>query len=155
LVERYRAVKQQADAAGQRVAGFQLDFDCPEARLQEYARFLQHLRDALPADEWLSITALLDWFRPGTRVGEVLQWVDEYVPQFYDVGAVAGEEGTEIAMPIDAGKWAPVFNAFGRPYRIGISVFGRIGSIRDGAPSRSSGHPPGNGSSGNCGRWTS
>ncbi len=139
IVETYRAVKEQAGAAGQRVTGFQLDFDCPVARLEEYARFLHHLRDALPAEDWLSITALLDWFRPGTRVADVLQRVDEYVPQFYDVGAAAGAEGTEIAMPIEPAKWAPIFNAYGRPYRIGISVFGRIGSIQEGVRDPSTG----------------
>lgn len=142
LVESYRVVKEQAGAAGQRITGFQMDFDCPVARLEEYGRFLRSLRAALPADDWLSITALLDWFRPGTRLGEVLPWVDEYVPQFYDVGAVAGEDGTEIAMPINPGKWAPIFNAYGRPYRIGISVFGRIGSIREGARSSSTVNTP-------------
>ncbi len=142
LVETYRSLKTQAAAAGQRVTGFQLDFDCPVARLEHYARFLQSLREVLPADDWLSITALLDWFRPGTRVAEALRWVDEYVPQFYDVGALAGDEGTEIAMPIDPGKWAPVFNAYGRPYRIGVSVFGRIASIREGPRSPSNAGSP-------------
>jgi hypothetical protein len=72
----------------------------------------------------LSITALLDWFRPGTGVERVVAEVDEYVPQFYD----AAPEGASlrISEPIDPGHWGPVFEGLRRPYRVGLASFGRI-----------------------------
>lgn len=133
VVTGYMAFKEKAVAAGQQLKGLQLDFDCPTDNLGEYALFLKQLREALPAGDQLSITALLDWFRPGTKIAEVLQRVDEYVPQYYDVGisGISGSSGgvddiTGAATPIDPSKWAPIFNSHSRPYRIGISIFGRM-----------------------------
>jgi hypothetical protein len=70
----------------------------------------------------ISITALLDWFRPGTAISDVVRSVDEFVPQFYDVQN--GRSGA-IAAPIDAARWGPVFNRYNRRFRIGVSSFGR------------------------------
>src|SRR5688572_2128085 len=81
LADVYRRVLQN----GQRsIIGLQIDYDCPTSRLSGYADFLTELHRALPPDTHLSITALLDWFRPGTRIQEVVNSVDEFVPQFYD-----------------------------------------------------------------------
>jgi Protein of unknown function (DUF3142) len=112
----------------QSLIGLQIDYDCATSRLADYASFLRNLHDALPPDTHLSITALLDWFRPGTRIQDVVDAVDEFVPQFYDAGSARMASG--IAEIIDAEKWAPVFNALGAPYRIGISSFGRIARRR-------------------------
>ena len=68
LLAKYQEVKQQAAKAGQRLVGLQIDHDCPTYSLTEYARFLQGLRAALPPEDLLSITTLLDWFRPDTRI---------------------------------------------------------------------------------------
>ena len=54
--------------------------------------------------------------------------MDEFVPQFYDAGPERAASG--IAEVIDAEKWAPIFNALGTPYRIGISSFGRVARRR-------------------------
>lgn len=124
-----RAWKELQDDAAERhmtIAGVQLDIDCPTPSLREYAAFLQQLRKQLPPGWQLSITALLDWFRSGTAIGAVLESVDEFVPQFYDLRSPGSLHYTPaIAAPIDARKWAPVFNKFGRRFKIGISTFGR------------------------------
>ena len=127
LVESYKALTENA---GNRVniAGLQIDYDCPTNRLETYGRFLKQVRSALPQGTRLSITALLDWFSPRTNVQSALRWVDEFVPQFYDAGPSRSSAG--IAEPIDVQKWAPVFNAYEVPYRIGISSFGRIARRR-------------------------
>ena len=131
LLAKYQEVKQQAAKAGQRLVGLQIDHDCPTYSLTEYARFLQGLRAALPPEDLLSITALLDWFRPDTRIADVLRRVNEYVPQFYDVDSTwIGVDPTLIAKAIDSSTWAPLFNSYGRPYRIGIATFGRIVRIK-------------------------
>ena len=64
-----------------KVAGVQLDIDSPTNSLPQYAKFLAELRPKLPGGYQLSITALLDWFRSGTGVGEVIAQTDEFVPQ--------------------------------------------------------------------------
>ena len=108
-----------------KVAGIQLDVDQPTNSLSQYAEFLTFIRKQLPSNVRLSITALLDWFRSGTSIAQVIDKVDEFVPQFYDVGGNNGENFA-IAKRIDTNRWAPLFNRFSKPYRIGISTFGRM-----------------------------
>ena len=118
----------EAAAAGQRVDGLQLDVDCPTGSLPAYADFLGRLRRALDGRALLSVTALLDWFRPGTSVRRLAASVDEYVPQFYD--ARPEGPGRAIGEAIDAERWRPVFEGLGTRYRIGVSAFGRIQRVR-------------------------
>jgi hypothetical protein len=109
-----------------RIAGIQLDIDCPTGRLPQYADFLGEIRKGLPAGLELSITALLDWFRDGTAIAAVVKQTDEFVPQFYDVATSSGAANWRaIAAKIDATQWAPKFNRFGKRFRIGVSTFGR------------------------------
>jgi hypothetical protein len=114
------------------VDGIQLDVDSPTSGLRQYAKFLQELRASLPNGTAISITVLLDWFRNGTAIGDVVKAVDEYVPQFYDVAdGYRGEQA--IAAKVDAGRWGPIFNRLQKRYRIGISTFGRARLVREGA----------------------
>lgn len=115
--------------------GVQLDIDSPTASLAQYADFLRELRKGLPPGFGLSITALLDWFRDGTQIAQVIQQADEFVPQFYDVGqpSIFGPTGA-IAAKLDAAKWGPIFNRFSKRFRIGISSFGRATDGRFGFP---------------------
>ncbi|MEI9815012.1 MAG: DUF3142 domain-containing protein [Acidobacteriota bacterium] len=110
--------------------GVQLDIDSPTGSLKEYAKFLAEVRQTLPPGMQLSITALLDWFHDGTGIDAVIAQVDEFVPQFYDLGSPYSDEF--IAAPIDAEKWAPRFNRLQKRYRIGISAFGRTRSPESG-----------------------
>src|SRR5205814_4908509 len=113
LAEDFKAL---AEGAGNvRLAGLQIDYDCPTRNLASYGRFLRWVRQDLPAGRRLSITALLDWFEPGTAIRTTLSPVDEFVPQFYDAGPARVASG--IAEPIDAAKWAPILNAYATPYR--------------------------------------
>ncbi len=124
--------RDEASARGQTVIGIQLDYDCPTDDLPQYASFLEKLAKALPPGSRISMTALLDWFREGTRVRELLEHTNEFVPQFYDAAPNMEGQLRGIAEPVDAARWAPVFNAFGIPYRVGITTFGRIVFTRKG-----------------------
>jgi hypothetical protein len=119
------------------VVGIQFDVDSPTSALPRYAEFLKEVRKELPAGFQISITALLDWFRSGTAIGEVIQQVDEFVPQFYDIGdATEFYRGSAIAARIDAVRWGPVFNRFHKRFRIGISSFGRARLIANETPAQ-------------------
>lgn len=72
-------------AAGNRVAGLQIDFDASTKGLDRYAGFLRGLRSRLPPHFRLSITGLMDW---GTNadpaaLGSLTGVVDEVVVQSY------------------------------------------------------------------------
>jgi hypothetical protein len=137
IVEHHRTLL-ASSGAGVRIAGLQIDYDSPTSSLTTYGTFLRELRQELPADQLLSITVLLDWFGPRTAIAGALKWVDEFVPQFYDT--VHERLSAGIAEPIDASTWAPVFNAYRIPYRIGISSFGRIARRRLDGSGRSTVH---------------
>jgi hypothetical protein len=123
IAYRVVAMRQEMARTGISLRGVQMDIDSPTASLHDYAIFLRALKAELPKGAGLSITALLDWFRPGTQIDEVIKEVDEFVPQFYDTGESYGRY--TIGAPIQPAKWAPQFNRFGKRYRIGISTFGR------------------------------
>jgi hypothetical protein len=142
LVAGYRSLQLEATRRGCRLIGLQLDYDCPTRRLVDYARFLGELRTALHGDGLLSITALLDWFRPGSAVARVINQVDEYVPQFYDVAPLRGaREDAGVARAIGP-SWGRVFNALGKPYRVGIASFGRIVAVSRDTQRRTCGDKP-------------
>lgn len=109
------------------IAGIQLDIDSPTNSLPAYADFLRQCKKGLPSHLQLSITALLDWFRPGTAISAVLREVDEFVPQFYDIEdrRYALTPTTMVAANIDGARWGPIFNSYKKRYRIGVSSFGR------------------------------
>jgi hypothetical protein len=120
-----------------KVVGIQLDIDSPTSRLSAYGEFLRAVRKEIPAGIQISITALLDWFRDGTSIADVIKQTDEFVPQFYDAAAAgSSNDYRAIAVKIDAARWAPKFNRFGKRYRIGISTFGRARFVPKADPSQ-------------------
>ncbi len=54
-------VIQQWKNAGNHIQGLQIDFDAKTQNLQQYAVFLQKIRQQLPQEYRLSITGLMDW----------------------------------------------------------------------------------------------
>lgn len=127
LVEQFNTMKREAYSRGDRIIGLQIDFDCPTARLKEYAGLLKALKEQLGAGDLLSITALLGWFQPGSAFAKVARHIDEFVPQFYDINPEhLGKDNGGIGQKLDPSYWGPLFNTYKKPYRIGISSFGRI-----------------------------
>jgi hypothetical protein len=145
LDESFRRLHSEAQRRRIPLMGVQLDIDAPTGSLREYATFLRAVRKAVPDGMQLSITALLDWFRDGTAVHEVVKEVDEFVPQFYDLsdskqdprgiglGLTRSAGIRPIAARIDSQVWAARFNKYGKRYRIGISSFGRSGVVSGGS----------------------
>lgn len=123
LAREVAELQREASRRGLRLNGIQLDIDSPTGSLRDYAIFLRVVKSELPKGIGLSITGLLDWFRPGTAVAEVVAAVDEFVPQFYDTEQSLGHG--KISTQIQVAKWGPQFNRFGKRYKIGISTFGR------------------------------
>lgn len=135
LGERVSEILNAARRRRLNLVGVQLDIDSPTSSLTRYAGFLREVRKGLPPGTQLSVTALLDWFRDGTEIAEVIGEVDEFVPQFYDVSDPAqyARKGA-VAAKVDAAQWAPKFNQFGKRFRIGISTFGRARLVRNPDP---------------------
>ncbi|WP_188819993.1 DUF3142 domain-containing protein [Novosphingobium indicum] len=84
----YRAVLREVDrwaAAGNALAGLQIDFDAATRGLDGYAEFLADLRGRLPSQWKLSITGLMDWSAGGDpqALARLAGIVDEIVVQTY------------------------------------------------------------------------
>ena len=72
-------------AAGNRVAGLQVDFDARTRGIGGYAQFLAGLRQRLPRQFHLSITGLMDWSAHGDprALAALHAVIDEVVVQTY------------------------------------------------------------------------
>jgi Protein of unknown function (DUF3142) len=85
IVPQIRADLARWRAAGNSVAGVQIDFDAATRGLSGYADFLRRLRMQLPLDAKLGITGLLDWSSQGDSadLNVLAGVVDEVVLQSY------------------------------------------------------------------------
>lgn len=128
-VERWRA-------AGNEVAGLQIDFDSGTMNLDNYAAFLRTLRARLPKPYSLSVTGLLDWSANGNRAGlEALGGVvDEVVIQIYqgrhvipgyeDYVAKLGRLKMQSRIGLLQNReWSPAPDLASNPYFRGYVVF--------------------------------
>lgn len=100
------------EAAGNRIAGLQIDFDAATRGLKRYAAFLAALRRRLPRRWQLSITGLLDWSAGGDPAGlaRLAGSIDEIVVQTYQGRhTIPGYE-----------RYLASLGRLGMPYRIGL-----------------------------------
>lgn len=103
---------EQWAAAGNRVAGLQIDFDAATRGLAGYARFLGELRRRLPARWRLSVTGLMDWSAGGdpAALAALAGAVDEIVVQTYQGRrTIPGHE-----------RYLSSLRRIGMPYRIAL-----------------------------------
>lgn len=124
------------EAAGNRVAGLQVDFDAATRGLDRYAAFLADLRGRLPRRWKLSITGLMDWSAGGdpAALGRLGGCVDEVVVQTYQgrrtiPGYAAYLAGLrKLGMPyriglVEGGEWREPAGLSGDPMFRGHVVF--------------------------------
>lgn len=123
-------------AAGNPVAGVQIDFDARTRHLEEYAAFLRGLRARLPRDCRLGITGLLDWSANGDPKGldALAGVVDEAVLQIYQGRHVIPGYQAYLAkldrlkLPfriglLQGGEWQPAPGLEENPYFRGYVTF--------------------------------
>jgi hypothetical protein len=120
LVEKLRAV---AGSTGD----LQLDFDCPDRLLPEYAAALRVIRRTLPR---VSITALTHWARLPS-FADLARSVPEITPMFYDMQGDPGGVGPKTPPPpiLDPAQVAAAlrdWKACGTPWRAGLPTFARL-----------------------------
>jgi hypothetical protein len=107
-------------AAGLVVAGLEIDHDCASARLPAYAELLTKLRQELPAQLKLSITALPAWLASPT-LEKLLTSVDSSVLQVHAVSNPA--QG--LFAPQTALRWAHAYAARSpKPFYLALPAYG-------------------------------
>jgi hypothetical protein len=81
------AVRRQAGTAAAGAGLLQLDFEAPPRQREAYVRLVGDIREALPANVRLSVTALAHWCVQGDWLDRLP--VDEVVPMLYRLGPQA------------------------------------------------------------------
>ncbi|WP_051526587.1 DUF3142 domain-containing protein [Alkanindiges illinoisensis] len=101
---------------GNQVIGLQIDFDSATGQLEQYAKFLQSIRQQLPSQYQLSATGLLDWSNASANtilsLGHVL---NEIVIQTY--------QGTRTINNYRA--YLPALGRLNIPFKIGLVQHGQ------------------------------
>ncbi|MDP3846247.1 MAG: DUF3142 domain-containing protein [Pseudomonas sp.] len=118
-------------AAGLSVVGLEIDHDCASARLPAYAELLTTLRQALPPQLKLSITALPAWLE-SPQLESLLTRVDSSVLQVHAVSRPT--QG--LFAPQSALRWAHAYAARSpKPFYLALPAYG-VGLIEStaGAP---------------------
>ena len=123
-------------AAGNRVAGVQIDFDARTKGLDAYADFLRDLRRRLPGDARLSVTGLMDWSANADpkALASLAVVVDEVAIQTYQGRAtISGSERylrrlADFPIPfriglVEGGAWREPPGLAGNPRFRGYIVF--------------------------------
>ncbi|MFZ3283118.1 DUF3142 domain-containing protein [Pseudomonas sp.] len=107
-------------AQGLTLSGVEIDHDAGNARLPDYAQFLNHLRSALPSALPLSITALPAWLN-SAQLPELLQSVDSSVLQVHAVSDPRrGLFDSEQAL-MWAKAWARITD---KPFYLALPAYG-------------------------------
>ena len=119
------SARSEAERAGLRVVGVQLDFDCPTRRLPKYAELLRGLhREFKRRSLTLSITALQTWFRRA-EVRDVMEAVDFTVPQYYEAEVPKSLEELAPISRLDMMRdGLRAAGGTGLPFRAGLPAYG-------------------------------
>ncbi len=115
-----------AIAAATRGRGqLQIDYDCPDRLLPEYAAVLKEIRKLVPG---LSITALPGWIRQ-PALADLGSSVVEMLPMLYDFAAdpvVPGASPVPVIVPEKTRAWLAEWNRCRTPWRVGLPNFTRL-----------------------------
>lgn len=107
-------------AAGLQPMGLEIDHDCASARLPAYAELLRALRQDLPADVKLSITALPAWLS-SPALAPLLEAVDGSVLQVHGVS----DPARGLFEPRQAERWTRAYAELSRtPFYLALPAYG-------------------------------
>jgi hypothetical protein len=123
VVELARQALAEARAAGVSVAELQVDFDCPESRLDGYARWLAVLRPAA-APACLTFTALPCWL-DRSAFALLAAAADGFVLQVHSLHRPRGGN-VVLCDAAEARSAVERAAAFGRPFRVALPTYGYL-----------------------------
>ncbi|HSN88535.1 MAG TPA: DUF3142 domain-containing protein, partial [Thermoanaerobaculia bacterium] len=100
------------------VSEIQIDYDCPESKLDDYRGLLPVLREAV-APVPVVITALPAWLSQKRAFGELMAAADGTVLQVHSLSPPRGpDERIVLCDPEAAREWVEAAARFGRPFRV-------------------------------------
>jgi Protein of unknown function (DUF3142) len=120
-----RDVAAEARAKGIALAEIQMDYDCPESRLEDYGRLLASLKPAA-APVPLTFTALPAWLRQRYFFKKLIEAADGYVLQVHSMKPPEWTDDwtMELTKPREARFNVEEAARFGHPFRVALPTYG-------------------------------
>ena len=129
LAQLARSLLAEARARGISLSEIQIDYDCPESKLDDYRSLLPGLREAA-APVPVVITALPAWLRQTQAFGELIEAADGYVLQVHSLSPPRSpDERIVLCDPKAAREWVEAAARFGRPFRVALPTYGYIAAF--------------------------
>jgi hypothetical protein len=124
-----KSLTAEARAKGIALAEIQIDYDCPESKLDDYRWLLSTLRKAA-APVPLTFTALPSWLGQRRAFGGLIAAADGYVLQVHSLKPPSEPRG-EIALlkPEEAREWIDAAARFRRPFRVALPTYGYLAAF--------------------------
>ncbi|HYG64087.1 MAG TPA: DUF3142 domain-containing protein [Thermoanaerobaculia bacterium] len=124
-----REVVSEARERGIAPAELQLDYDCPESRLDEYPALVRAVREAV-APVPVVLTALPTWLRHERALRDLLDAADGWVLQVHSFEPPAGPDAPIVLCdPVAARRWVEEAARLGRPFRVALPTYGYVAAF--------------------------
>lgn len=119
----------EAEAKGIALAEIQIDYDCPESKLDDFRGVLPSLRRAA-APIPLTFTALPSWMGQRRAFAKLIAAVDGYVLQVHSLVPPKSPKGDfSVLRPDEAREWVATAARFGRPFRVALPTYGYLAAF--------------------------
>lgn len=120
-----RRLVREARSRGIEPFEVQIDYDCPESKLADYAFLVRRLQQEIEVP--LVITALPAWLAQKRAFGDLLEAADGAVLQVHSLAPPSGP-GEEIVLCDPEAARAAVEAAarYGRPFRVALPTYGYV-----------------------------
>jgi hypothetical protein len=129
LVALIQDVILEAEAKGIALAEIQIDYDCPESKLDDFREVLPSLRRAA-APIPLTFTALPSWMGQRRAFGKLIAAADGYVLQVHSLAPPTGpRDDFSILKPAAARDWLEAASRFGRPFRVALPTYSYLAAF--------------------------
>ncbi len=128
FVEAFAAqVLAAAQSRGLRVAELQLDFDCAESRLADYAVLIARLKKTVAVP--LIITALPCWLN-NALFAKLAKSSDGFVLQVHSLEKPQSpEQAMTLCDPVKAAAWVEQAGRLGVPFRVALPTYGYLAAF--------------------------
>jgi hypothetical protein len=120
-----------AEARAKRIvlSELQIDYDCPESKLDDFRGLLPQLRQAA-APIPLTFTALPSWLGQRRAFGKLIAAADGYVLQVHSLRPPSGpRDDFGVLHPKEAREWVEAAARFGRPFRVALPTYGYLAAF--------------------------
>jgi hypothetical protein len=119
----------EARAKGIVLSEVQIDYDCPESKLDDYRGLLPLLRKAA-APVPLTFTALPSWMGQRRTFGKLIAAADGYVLQVHSLAPpTSPKEDFSVLKAGEARGWVEAAARFGRPFRVALPMYGYLAAF--------------------------